>query len=55
MQGERDRDGYVAGGLFGRWRDRLAQTLLREPSVVLIERDADMLVPLSDRRVHAQR
>lgn len=30
-------------GLFDRWRGRLAQTLLREPAVVLIDRDADAL------------
>ncbi|WP_311269232.1 hypothetical protein [Sphingobium sp. WCS2017Hpa-17] len=37
-----------ADGLFGRWRARLAQALLREPSVVLIERDADALFGLID-------
>ncbi len=43
MQDEREQDGYGPEGLFGRWRTRLAQALLREPSVVLIERDADPL------------
>lgn len=37
-----------ADGLFGRWRARLAQALLREPSVVLIDRDADALFALTD-------
>lgn len=36
-----------ADGLFGRWRVRLAQALLREPSVVLIDRDADSLCALT--------
>lgn len=31
-------------GLFDRWRSRLAQTLLREPAVVLIDCDADALL-----------
>lgn len=31
-------------GLFDRWRSRLAQTLLREPAVVLIDCDADVLL-----------
>lgn len=30
-------------GLFDRWRTRLAQALLREPSIVLIDRDADVI------------
>ncbi|MEA3388150.1 hypothetical protein [Sphingobium sp. CCH11-B1] len=30
-------------GLFDRWRTRLAQALLREPSIVLIDRDADLV------------
>lgn len=42
MQDQQDR------GLFDRWRARLAQALLREPSVVLIERDADALFPRHD-------
>jgi hypothetical protein len=28
-------------GLFARWRTRLSQALLREPAVILLERDAD--------------
>jgi hypothetical protein len=28
-------------GLFDRWRVRLAQALLRDPAVVLIDREAD--------------
>lgn len=46
MQDGQEQDG--ADGLFGRWRARLAQALLREPSVVLIDRDADALFDLSD-------
>lgn len=30
-------------GLFARWRTRLSQALLREPAVILLERDADAL------------
>lgn len=41
MQDGQEQDG--GDGLFGRWRVRLAQALLREPSVVLIDRDADAL------------
>ncbi|QGP80246.1 hypothetical protein GL174_09420 [Sphingobium sp. CAP-1] len=47
MRDERDLD--QEPGLFDRWRARLAQALLREPSVVLIERDADALFPIRDR------
>lgn len=54
MQVERERDGYVPEGLFARWRDRLAQTLLREPAVVLIDRDADAPFPLIDNRYSAK-
>ena len=46
MQDGQEQDG--ADGLFGRWRARLAQALLREPSVVLIDRAADALFDLSD-------
>lgn len=28
--------------LFGQWRTRLSQALLREPAVVLLERDGDV-------------
>lgn len=31
-------------GLFARWRTRLSQALLREPAVILLERDADALI-----------
>jgi hypothetical protein len=31
-------------GLFARWRTRLSQALLRDPAVILLERDADALV-----------
>lgn len=31
---------YGEEGLFARWRDRLSQALLREPTVILFERDA---------------
>jgi hypothetical protein len=48
MQDRQEQDG--ADGLFGRWRARLAQALLREPSVVLIDRDADYPFDLSDSR-----
>ncbi len=35
-------DGYVARtGMFSRWGSRLAQAVLREPSVILLERDSD--------------
>ncbi|WP_261936193.1 hypothetical protein [Sphingomonas bisphenolicum] len=47
MQDGQEQDGYGPEGLFGRWRARLAQALLREPSVVLIERDADALFPFT--------
>jgi hypothetical protein len=46
MQDGQEQDG--ADGLFGRWRSRLAQAILREPSVVLIDRDADALLDLPD-------
>lgn len=36
-------------GLFARWRARMAQTLLREPTVVLLERDADTFVRSRDQ------
>jgi hypothetical protein len=49
MQDGQEQEGQGAESLFGRWRARLAQALLREPSVVLIERDADALFPFSDR------
>lgn len=55
MQGGREQDGYVSGSMFGRWRDRLAQTLLREPAVVLIDRDADGLSPLPEPRYRPKR
>ena len=45
MQDGQEQDGEAADGMFGRWRARLAQALLREPSVVLIERDGDALSP----------
>jgi hypothetical protein len=48
MQDRQEQDG--ADGLFGRWRARLAQALLREPSVVLIDRDADVLFDLPHAR-----
>jgi hypothetical protein len=48
MQDGQEQDG--ADGLFGRWRARLAQALLREPSVVLIDRDADALLDLPNSR-----
>lgn len=41
MQDWQEQEAPGADGLFGRWRARLAQALLREPSVVLIDRDAD--------------
>ncbi|KMS54734.1 MULTISPECIES: hypothetical protein [Sphingobium] len=47
MQDRREQDGQVADNMFGRWRARLAQALLREPLVVLIEGHADALLPLS--------
>jgi predicted mannosyl-3-phosphoglycerate phosphatase (HAD superfamily) len=47
MQDGREQDGQEADSVFGRWRARLAQALLREPSVVLIERDADALLSFS--------
>lgn len=47
MQDGQEQDGQEAASIFGRWRARLAQTLLREPSVVLIERDADAMFPFS--------
>ena len=34
------QDGNQERRLFDRWKSRLAQALLREPSVVLIDRDA---------------
>lgn len=35
-------ESYVARtGLFSRWSARLAQAVLREPSVILLERDSD--------------
>lgn len=40
MQQEQEQD---QDGLFARWRTRLAHNLLRKPSVILIERDADGL------------
>lgn len=48
MQDGQEQDG--ADGLFGRWRTRLAQAILREPSIILIDRDADSLfvMPGSD-------
>jgi hypothetical protein len=36
MQGHQEQ-----AGLFDRWRARLARALLRDPAVVLIDRDAD--------------
>ncbi|WP_088185253.1 hypothetical protein [Sphingobium sp. Z007] len=48
MQDGREQDGQAAEGLFGRWRARLAQALLREPSIVLMERDGDALFRLSN-------
>lgn len=48
MRDGQEQDG--ADGLFGRWRARLAQAILREPSVVLIDRDADAFFDLSESR-----
>ncbi len=36
MEGQQDQK-----GLFRQWRTRLSQALLREPAVVLLERDGD--------------
>ncbi len=47
MQDGQEQDGQEAESVFGRWRARLAQAVLREPSVVLIERDADAMFPFS--------
>ncbi|MFB0873932.1 MULTISPECIES: hypothetical protein [unclassified Sphingobium] len=41
-------------GLFDRWRGRLAQTLLREPAVVLIDRDADALLRVAEATKQAR-
>jgi ABC-type transport system involved in Fe-S cluster assembly fused permease/ATPase subunit len=35
--------------LFDRWRARLAQALLRDPAVVLIDRDAEAFVHRTER------
>ena len=37
------QDSQDQRGLFDRWRTRLAQALLREPSIVLIDREADLV------------
>ncbi|PZU09429.1 MAG: hypothetical protein DI606_13790 [Sphingobium sp.] len=42
MTGQLDRK-----GLFNRWRARLSQALLREPAVVLLERDGDEAVSMA--------
>lgn len=44
------RDEFEQDGLFARWRARLSQTLLREPAVILLERDADALVAVREER-----
>lgn len=44
MTGEQDQK-----GLFSRWRTRLSQALLREPAVVLVERDGDEAVSMAQR------
>jgi hypothetical protein len=49
MQDYRKQGGESPDGLFGRWRVRLAQAVLREPSVVLIDRDADAPASLLGR------
>ncbi|WP_066696575.1 hypothetical protein [Sphingobium amiense] len=37
MEGQQDQK-----GLFRQWRTRLSQALLREPAVVLLEREGDL-------------
>ncbi|MEC3910179.1 hypothetical protein U5A82_06705 [Sphingobium sp. CR2-8] len=49
MQDFQEQAGDYPHGLFGRWRMRLAQTLLRDASVVLIDRDADTTADPSGR------
>ena len=43
MQNGQAQHGEGIDGLFGRWRARLSQALLRDPAVVLIDRPADAL------------
>ncbi|WP_298398474.1 hypothetical protein [Sphingobium sp.] len=46
MQNDFEQD-----GLFARWRARLSQALLREPAIVLLERDADALTAAREEPV----
>ena len=48
MQDGQAQYGDSSDGLFGRWRARLSQALLRDPAVVLIDRPADALYHLPE-------
>ncbi|MFC3440563.1 hypothetical protein ACFOKF_04985 [Sphingobium rhizovicinum] len=45
------QDDLEQDGLFARWRTRLSQALLREPAIVLLERDADALIAAREEPV----